>query len=95
MARTAVLVVSIAVSSRIVSLNYSNIKGDLIFEGTNQTKYLGDNKNYFLLEPALTIKGGFEKIKLQLQYGYSWNLTNSNFKQANALLTLGLNIDLH
>jgi hypothetical protein len=85
---------SVAVSSRIVNLSYSNAKGDLIYEGINETKYLGDNKNYFLIEPAITIKGGFDKIKLLLQYGYSWNLTNSNFRQANTLLTLGLNFDL-
>lgn len=82
---------SVAVSSRIVNLNYSNIKGDLIFEGTNQIDYLKNNASNFLLEPALTVKGGFEKIKLQIQFGYSLNLSNSNFRQDNSFLTLGLN----
>ncbi len=82
-----------AISTRIVSLNYNSINGDLIYDQTDQNAYLKSNDANFLLEPAITIKGGFEKLKLQLQYGYSVNLTNSNFKQDNAYLTLGLNFN--
>jgi hypothetical protein len=82
---------SAAVSSRIVNLSYSNIEGDLIFEGANQPNYLKDNSSNFLIEPALTIRGGFEQLKLQLQYGYSANLSNSNFRQDSSFLTVGLN----
>jgi hypothetical protein len=82
---------SAAISSRIVNLNYSNIKGDLIFDGINQIGYLKNNRSNFLIEPALTVKAGFEKVKLQIQYGYSLNLSNSSFKQDNSFLTLGLN----
>lgn len=84
---------SAAISSRIVNLNYSKIKGDLIFEGTNQINYLKGNNSNFLLEPAITVRGGFEKVKLQLQYGYSMNLSNNNFRQNNSFLTLGLNFN--
>lgn len=84
---------SAAISSRIVSLNYSNIKGALIFEETNQINYLKDHNSHILLEPAITIKGGFEKIKLQLQYGYSLNLSNNDFRQDNSFLTVGLNFN--
>lgn len=86
---------STAVSSRIVNLSYSNTKGDLIFEGENQPNYLKNNSSNFLIEPALTIRGGFEKFKLQLQYGYSLNLSNSNFRQDNSFLTLGLNFNFN
>jgi len=84
---------SAAVSSRIVNLSYSNINGDLIFENENQPNYLKTNSSNFLVEPALTIKGGGEKLKLQIQYGYSLNLTNSNFRQDKSFLTLGLNFN--
>lgn len=80
----------VALSSRIVNLMYNNIEGDLIFNGQNQIDYLTDNKSNFLLEPAITIRGGLEKLKLQLQYGYSHNLSNSTFKQDNSFLTIGL-----
>lgn len=82
-------------SSRIVNLTYSNIKGDLIFENENQPNYLENNSSNFLIEPAITLRGGFEKLKLQLQYGYSVNLSNSNFRQDNSFLTLGLNFNFH
>ncbi len=84
---------SAAVSSRIVNLSYNNIKGDLIFEDTNQPSYLKDHSSNFLIEPALTVRGGFEKFKLQVQYGYSVNLSNSDFRQDNNFLTIGLNFN--
>lgn len=84
---------SAAVSSRFVNLFYSNIKGDLIFENEQQTDYLVDNASSFLIEPAITIKGGFERVKLQLQYGYSFNLSKSDFRQDNTFLTVGLNFN--
>ncbi|MCC6816905.1 MAG: hypothetical protein IT267_10875 [Saprospiraceae bacterium] len=80
-------------SSRIVNLSYSNIKGDLIFENISQTNYLKDNSSLFLIEPALTLRGGLEKVKLQLQYGYSLNLSESDFKQDKTFFTLGLNFN--
>lgn len=80
----------VALSSRIVNLMYNDIKGDLIYNGENQIDYLTDNKSNFLIEPAITLRGGLEKIKLQLQYGYSYNFSNKDFKQDNSFLTLGL-----
>ena len=84
---------SAAISSRFVHLSYSKIQGDLIFEGVNQPAYLRSNASNFLIEPALTIRGGLEKFKLQLQYGYSFNLSNSDFRQDNAFLTIGINFN--
>lgn len=83
-----------AISTRVINLIYGNIEGDLIYRGNNQMDYLKDNKSNFLVEPAINLRGGFEKIKLQLQYGYSFNLTNSAFKQDNSYLTLGLSFKL-
>ena len=81
----------VALSSRIVNLMYSNIKGDLNFNSENQIDFLNENKSSFLVEPALTVRAGLEKIKLQVQYGYSYNLSNSDFKQDKSFLTVGLN----
>lgn len=85
---------SAAVSSRFVNLSYNKIDGDLIYQGELFTEYLTENKSNFLIEPALTLKAGFEQIKLQLQYGYSWNLTNHHFKQDKHYVTIGLNYNL-
>lgn len=84
---------SVAVSSRIVNLRYSNIEGDLIYGGESQVDYLRDNASNILIEPAFTIRGGFEKIKLQLQVGYSWNVSNESFRQDKEFVTLGLNFN--
>ncbi|MDD2477147.1 MAG: hypothetical protein PHI32_14720 [Dysgonamonadaceae bacterium] len=59
----------VALSSRVVNLMYNSIEGDLIYNGKNQIDYLNDNKSSFLLEPAITIRGGLEKIKLQIHLG--------------------------
>ena len=86
---------SAAISSRFVNLSYNGIEGDLIFEDINLPEYLKENSSNFLIEPALTVRGGFEKIKLQLQYGYSWNVTNSDFRQDKTYLTVGLNFNFY
>ncbi len=82
---------SAALSSRFVNLMYSKIEGNLIYEGLGQVDYLKDNSSNFLVEPAITLRTGFEKVKLQLQYGYSINVSKNDFKQDKTYLTLGLN----
>ena len=84
---------TIALSSRFVHLSYNNISGDLIFQNERQADYLRDHSSNFLIEPALTIKGGFEKIKLQLQYGYSFNVSDYAFRQERPFLSIGLNFN--
>ena len=48
---------SVSGSARFVNLTYSNIDGSLIFDSTEQSACLRDNKSVFLIEPALTIRG--------------------------------------
>lgn len=86
---------SAAVSTRLVNLMYNSIDGDLIFDGENQMDYLKSNKSNFLFEPALTLRGGFEKLKLQVQYGFSLNLSNTDFRQDKSTLTVGLNFNFN
>lgn len=84
---------SIAISTRLVNLFYNNIKGDLIYGNISQPDYLKDNASQILLEPAITFRTGFERLKFQLQYGLSANLTNSEFDQDRQHLTIGLNFN--
>lgn len=85
---------SVSGSARLLSLHYSNIDGSLIFDNEDQVKYLQDHRSGFLIEPALTLRGGLEKIKLQLQLMKSLNLSDSNFRQDDSLLSLGLHFKL-
>lgn len=71
-------------------LNYSNIDGSLFLDGIREDVYLADNASHFLLELALTLRGGFEKVKVQLQLVQSVNLTDNTFKQENTIVTVGL-----
>lgn len=84
---------SAAFSSRFVNLRYSNIDGDLIYSNEDAAGYLRKNNSLFLIEPALTIRGGLDKIKLQLQLGYSLNVTKEDFRQDKEFLTIGLNFN--
>ncbi len=82
---------SAAVSTRMVNVTYNNIEGDLIFESIDQVNFLQNNSSNFLLEPALTLRGGVSKFKLQFQYGLSINLSNSDFRQDHSNISFGLN----
>lgn len=81
----------VAGSVRITSLNYWDIDGNLVFEESNQQAYLRNNNSNFMVEPALTLRTGFEKVKFQLQILRSFNLTNPGFKQDNTLVSIGVN----
>ncbi len=86
---------SAAISTRISNISYNNIQGSLVFDDDNQIDYLEDNSSNLLFEPALTVKGGIEKFKLQLQYGYSFNLTNADFMQDESFFTVGINFNFN
>ncbi|MEO8734626.1 MAG: hypothetical protein ABI373_09880 [Flavobacteriales bacterium] len=85
---------SVSGSVRGTQLSYSNISGSLYLDGLSQQRYLADNSSNFLLEPALTLRGGSERLKLQVQLMQSFNLSNSNFKQDKTLLSVGLSFSL-
>lgn len=84
-----------AFSCKLFGLNYNGISGNLIYQGENQQQYLADNKSNFMVEPALTLRGGFEFLKLQLQFGRSLNMTNSSFKMDDNFMTVGLLFSVH
>jgi hypothetical protein len=86
---------SAAISARICNLSYNKIDGSLYYENEFQTDYLSKNSSNFLVEPALTIRGGLKKIKLQLQYGLSFNVSNADFRQDKNQLTVGLNFNFN
>lgn len=84
---------SVALSSRFAGLSYSNVQGSLVFDNEDQVAYLNEHDTHFLVEPALTLRGGLKKIKLQVQVGRSFNVTKQDFRQDKALLTVGLNFN--
>lgn len=81
-----------AISSRFSNVSYNNLRGALYFDGKDQVAYLNANKSNFFIEPALTLRGGSEKIKLQVQYVYSVNASNSDFPRDDSMFTVGLGL---
>lgn len=79
-----------AVSGRLASLNYMNPKGSLVHNGVEQVKHISDKSSYMIFEPALTLRAGLHKVKVQLQVQGSFNLTDKDFPQENSMSSLGL-----
>lgn len=86
---------SIGFSTRVSSLNYANIKGNLTYDGVDQITYLTENKSNLLIEPALTARFGTEKVRAQAQYGFSFNASNSEFLQNRNYLSIGINVNMN
>jgi hypothetical protein len=79
-----------AFSLRTFGLNYFNASGNLLFENEDQLTYLKKENRQFIMEPALTLRAGYKYIKGQFQFGWSRNLSNSEFRQDDVFATLGL-----
>lgn len=85
-----------ALSTRASLINYRNIQGSLVAQNadqqspSSQQEYLAAHRNNFLLEPALTLRGGLEFLKLELQTGVSLNLSHPDFPQDASWVSLGL-----
>ncbi len=84
---------SISGSARLSSLRYRNIQGSLVFGGVNQVDYLNDHKSQTLFEPALTLRAGGGKLRVQVQLVGSVNLSDSDFPQNKSLGSVGLSFN--
>lgn len=82
--------VEAAASTRLAQLRYSGLSGDLVHDGVDQVARLRDAPAYWLLEPALTLRGGTGRVMVQLQTGWSVNLTEADFSQDDSFLTVGV-----
>lgn len=83
-----------AVSSRLLGLRYRDVEGSLVYDGEDQVQVLGEGKSYFLVEPAITVRAGLERIKLQFQTSRSFNVTDRDFRQDEAMATFGVVVEL-
>lgn len=85
-----------ALSARTSQINYRNIRENLITQNadqqspSSQQEYLLAHRNNVLLEPAISLRGGLEFLKLELQTGVSVNFSHPNFPQDASWASLGL-----
>lgn len=80
----------VAASAKLARITYNDVEGNFRYQGQDQVQRLRENDSYMLLEPALTVRGGLPRVKLQVQLARSFNLTEEDFQQDDGLLTLGL-----
>jgi hypothetical protein len=86
----------IAVSTRICGLFYGTIFNN-IFGDTYQYDKLNtiaDKRNYYYLEPAITIRGGWKYVKLQLQGAITSYFNNPDFNFEDYHISIGLYITI-
>jgi len=84
----------VSASARISGLNYFNISGSLVFSGEDQVEYLQRENIHLLVEPAVTLRTGYDFLKLQVQLGNTFNLSNSDFRQDEGHFTIGIGYHL-
>ncbi|KAA0990684.1 hypothetical protein [Dyadobacter aurulentus] len=53
-----------------------------------------DQKMHAFFEPALTVRGGYRFVKLQLQYGHSFKMTKNNINYDSDIGSIGLIFDI-
>ena len=82
----------IAVSTRFSRLSFLNVDNRITMDNPelHYVDALAQNKVSYLFEPALTIRGGCENIKLQLQLSSTKNLTHPNLQFEKSNISLGV-----
>jgi hypothetical protein len=80
-----------ALSLRVCGLTYYGIPEHSVDDnGRYMAQELKAAGSSLLAEPALTLRAGWEPIKLQLQAGLSRNLTHPDFAQGDSYMSLGV-----
>ncbi|MBA2610485.1 MAG: hypothetical protein H0U95_00845 [Bacteroidetes bacterium] len=86
------------ISSRISTVKYTSFSQQNYSEQDLKNDYLDNNQLtgpvFMFAEPAITLRGGYKFLKIQLQYGQTINMTPHNIKQANNFSSLGIVINI-
>jgi hypothetical protein len=83
-------------STRVCGVNLSKPGTYSGLDSTNTANldYLSAHPFSLLVEPAITLRGGWGPMKVQFQYGLSSNLTSPKLSQGTSNVSLGLYFDL-
>jgi hypothetical protein len=82
----------VAVSPRLSVVKYStpDITGYNNQERIDNFFDIVDHKPYAFIEPTLIVRGGYKFIKLQGQFGYSYNISKNNINAETGVGSIGL-----
>lgn len=83
-----------AFSSSICKVNFNKIDNriDSVYIEHFAVDKISQNKNSFLFEPSLTVRGGWKYAKLQLQYVFSKNLSHPDLSFEKGKFSIGLTV---
>ena len=87
----------VALSTRIGQVYFFEMTSEGILNSSTEIYSLGEitaNRTSYLLEPALTVRGGWKYLKLQIQLGLAQNLNNPGLKFEKMNLNFGLHLSL-
>jgi hypothetical protein len=86
----------VAFTAPFSSLGFEIEKNSLNSTSTysDQLKLIDENRHVFLFDPAITIRGGWKYVKLQLQYVRSYNLTTQDLNFGKSKFSIGLYISI-
>ena len=83
-------IIEAILSTRLVGVHYSSVKGQLTLNNIEQAAYLSSHANQMYVEPALTFRIGYKNVFFQLQDVISINLSDSDFPDDNNTLLAGI-----
>lgn len=86
----------IALSSRLCNVSFQHIN-NFIDSRNSEYNYLdsiSQNRRSFVSETALTMRTGWKYVKLQMQFGFLRNLTNSNLRFMKSYVSVGLYLNI-
>jgi hypothetical protein len=85
----------VVISTRLAHLNYNHVSYNLYDDyEVEDLLRIQSEKSYFLIEPALTLRAGWEDFKFQLQYVHSNNSGNSTLQQETENISMGIFLDI-
>jgi hypothetical protein len=88
----------VALTPKFSFVKYSNFSSSNYTQDELKDDYLDKNRLtdplYVFAEPAITVRGGYKFIKLQLQYGVTLNLGGQSIRKTPDFASLGLVIDI-
>lgn len=88
--------VDLAFAMRLGYAQYHSINNHVgIAKESKAVQWLCDNPRHFMLEPSLTFRAGYKRIKGQLQFAYSIPLSTTPPREMPTLNSITLSIGIH
>jgi hypothetical protein len=86
----------IALSTRICRLSFYKTYSQINTHNSSYDDFyaIGHSTDSYLIEPALTFRGSWKTVKIQLQFSLSQNLNNPDLKFEKSNVSLGLHFAL-